>query len=146
MLTIEIDTSLPSGRVVRVLNTIAAWCSYPKRLRTANGPELVSQQLKNWAENRGDHLDFIEPDKPAQNASTERFNRTYRKDLLDFYLFSNMAEVKEITGQWLEEYNAICLTTRSAARCHTNVHLLPLKSRRVSTLEWSQRMGSLHCY
>ena len=37
-LTIEVDTSLPSGRVVRVLETIAAWRGFPRRLRSDNGP------------------------------------------------------------------------------------------------------------
>jgi len=106
-LAIEIDTSLPSGRVERVLDTIAAWRGYPHRLRMDNGPELISQQLENWAEKHDLQLDFIEPGKPAQNAYIERFNRTYREDVLDFYLFDNLAEAREITEQWLEEYNAI---------------------------------------
>lgn len=106
-LAIEIDTSLPSGRIVRVLNAIAAWRGYPKRLRSDNGPELISQLMENWSEKHDVLLDFIEPGKPAQNAYIERFNRTYREDVLDFYLFNNLAEVKQITEQWLEEYNAI---------------------------------------
>ena len=106
-LAIEIDTSLPSGRVVRVLDIIAAWRGYPQRLRSDNGPELISQQLESWAEKHNVLLDFIEPGKPAQNAYIERFNRTYREDVLDFYLFSSLAEAREITEQWLEEYNAI---------------------------------------
>ena len=104
-LAIEIDTSLPSGRIVRVLDIIAVWRGYPLRLRSDNGPELISQQLETWSEKHDVLLDFIEPGKPAQNAYVERFNRTYREDVLDFYLFSNLAEVREITEQWLEEYN-----------------------------------------
>jgi putative transposase len=104
-LAIEIDTSLPSGRIVRVLDIIAVWRGYPRRLRSDNGPELISQQLETWAEKHDVLLDFIEPGKPAQNAYIERFNRTYREDVLDFYLFSSLAEVREITEQWLEEYN-----------------------------------------
>ena len=37
----------------------------------------------------------------------ERFNRTYRKGVLDFCLFSNVAEARAITEQWLEGYNAM---------------------------------------
>lgn len=106
-LAIEIDTSLPSGRVVRVLDMIASWRGYPRRLRSDNGPELISQQLERWAKAHCVLLDFIEPGKPAQNAYIERFNRTYREDVLDFYLFNSLTEAREITEEWLEEYNAI---------------------------------------
>lgn len=107
VLMIEIDTSLPAGRIVRVLETIASWRGYPQRLRLDNGPELISKKLEVWAETHGVLLDFIEPGKPAQNAYIERFNRTYREEVLDLYLFSSLAEVREISEQWLEEYNAI---------------------------------------
>jgi len=106
-LSIEIDTSLPSGRVVRILDNIASWRGYPQRLRSDNGPELISKKLELWAETHDVLLDFIEPGKPAQNAYIERFNRTYREEVLDLYLFDSLAEVREITERWLEEYNAI---------------------------------------
>ena len=43
----------------------------------------------------------------SQAANIERFNHTYREDVLDFYLFNNLAKVREITEQWMEEYNSI---------------------------------------
>lgn len=51
-------------------------------------------------------LDFIKPGKPTQNAFTERFNRTYRTEILDFCLFRTLNEVGEITKRWLTEYNS----------------------------------------
>ena len=106
-LAIEIDTSLPAQRVVRVLDALAAWRGYPKRLRSDNGPEFISNKLDEWAEKNGVLLDFIQPGKPAQNAYIERFNRTYREEVLDLYLFDTLAEARAITEAWLEEYNAI---------------------------------------
>lgn len=106
-LSIEVDTSLPAGRIVRVLDTIGSWRGYPQRLRSDNGPELISKKLAAWAMTHDIVLDFIEPGKPAQNAYIERFNRTYREEVLNLYLFSSLTEVREITEVWMEEYNAI---------------------------------------
>jgi putative transposase len=106
-LAIEIDTSLPTARVVRVLDALAAWRGYPQRLRSDNGPEFISSKLEEWAEKNGVLLDFIELGKPAQNAYIERFNRTYREEVLDLYLFDTLAEARAITEAWLETYNAI---------------------------------------
>lgn len=43
--------------------------------------------------------------KPTQNAFIERFNRTYRTEILDFYLFRTLNEARKITERWLKEYN-----------------------------------------
>jgi putative transposase len=106
-LWIEVDTSLPAERVIRVLEMLALWRGYPKQLRTDNGPELISQKLAAWAEKHKVKQAFIQPGKPAQNGFIERFNRTYREDVLDAYLFSSIQEVQAITEDWLVEYNAV---------------------------------------
>ena len=106
-LWIEVDTSIPAARVVRVLDMLALWRGYPKQIRLDNGPELISQTLADWAAEHDVALAFIQPGKPAQNAFIERFNRTYREAVLDAFLFHTVAEVQAITEDWLEEYNAI---------------------------------------
>jgi len=35
----------------------------------------------------------------------ERFNRTYRDELLDLYLFRTLGEVRQMTEQWRARYN-----------------------------------------
>lgn len=72
-----------------------------------NGPELISHKIADWAARHDVESAFIQPDKPAQNAYIERFNRTFREDVLDAFLFNSLQEVREITEQWIEEYNAI---------------------------------------
>lgn len=106
-LWIEVDTSLPAERVIRVLEILALWRGYPQQLRIDNGPELISHKLAAWAKKHKVELAFIQPGKPAQNAYIERFNRTYREDILDAYLFSTIQEVQAITKDWLEEYNTV---------------------------------------
>jgi putative transposase len=86
---------------------LALWRGYPKQLLTDNGPELISQILAYWAEKYNVRQALIQPVKPPQNAFIERFNRTYRKDVLDAYLFSSIQEVQAITDDWLEKYNTV---------------------------------------
>ena len=77
----------------------------PVRLRMDSGPELTSVKLAEWAETHEVKLDFIQPGKPTQNSFVERFNRTYREELLDMYVFSRLSEVRDLTEEWLKEYN-----------------------------------------
>jgi putative transposase len=70
-----------------------------------NGTELTSVRMAEWAETNGVRLDFIQPGKPTQNSYVERFNRTYREEVLNMYVFSRLSEVREITEKWLKEYN-----------------------------------------
>ena len=48
---------------------------------------------------------FIEPGKPNQNAFIERFNKTYQTEILNAYVFESIAQVQQITDDWLVEYN-----------------------------------------
>jgi putative transposase len=106
-LWIEVDTSLPAERVVRVLENLLLWRAVPKQIRMDNGPELISQRLERWAKEKQIELLHIQPGKPAQNAYIERFNRTFREEVLDAYLFDDLEEVRTITERWLENYNTI---------------------------------------
>jgi putative transposase len=106
-LWIEVDTSLPAERVVQVLERLLLERTAPKQIRMDNGPELISRRLENWAKERQIELIHIQPGKPAQNAYIERFNRTFREDVLDAYLFSSLEEVRQIVEPWIEDYNAI---------------------------------------
>lgn len=105
-LEIEIDTSITGERVVRVLERIGLERgAAPKRLRLDNGPEMISSALEDWARKHGVHLQFIQPGKPTQNAFIERFNRSYRNEVLDAYLFDTLQDVRAITRDWLWRYN-----------------------------------------
>lgn len=104
-LGIEIDTSLPAARVVRVLEQISAWRGYPEQLRMDNGPELISGQLTQWCQKNNIKMIYIQPGKPNQNAYIERFNRTFREEVLNAHLFFSLDQVREITWQWTIDYN-----------------------------------------
>lgn len=78
-LCIEIDLNLPTARVVRVLEGLAAWRGYPAKMRMDNGPEFIAVALAEGAEQQEVTLEFIQPGRPVQNGFIERFNRSYRE-------------------------------------------------------------------
>jgi len=69
----------------------------PQQTRLDNGPEFVGVMVADWAEEHGVHLEFIKPGEPTENSYVERFNRTYREEVLDSYLFSTLDEVRGLT-------------------------------------------------
>jgi hypothetical protein len=76
---------------------------YPLKMRMDN-PELVSRALAQWAEKMACSSNLLKRVNP-QNAFIERLNRTYRTEILDFYLFRTLNEAREITERLLMEYN-----------------------------------------
>ncbi len=133
-IAIEIDTSITSRRLIRMFERIKEESGLPEVLRVDNGPELISGEFVSWAESVGMRLQYIEPGKPDQNAYIERFNRTYREEVLDLYIFRDLEEVREITYWWMIDYNE--------NRPHDSLGGLPpleyrLRDARNSTLELS---------
>lgn len=104
-LAIEVDTSLPSLRVRRVLNRLINERSKPSIIRVDNGPEFISHILQQWCEENNILLLFIQPGKPMQNAYIERKNGSIRRELLNTYLFYSLAEVRTMTEEWRYDYN-----------------------------------------
>ena len=104
-LAIEVDTSLPAERVIRVLEQVVTWRGRPQALRLDNGPELTADRFMTWCVERGIELRYIQPGKPDQNAFIERFNRTYRTEVLNAYVFESLEQVREISAEWLQSYN-----------------------------------------
>jgi putative transposase len=104
-LTVEIDFSLPAQRVIRSLNQLIEYRGKPVQVRCDNGPEYISNALKDWALEQGIILSYIEPGNPQQNAYVERYNRTMRYDWLNQELFDNLDQVRQQAEAWLYHYN-----------------------------------------
>ena len=52
-------------------------------------------------------MEYIQPGRPMQNGYIERFNKSYRTEVLDMYLFRTLDEVRGITSKWMAEYNEV---------------------------------------
>lgn len=105
-LAIEIDSTLSSQRVIRVIERVAAERGgFPEILKTDNGPEFASLITRKWAAERGIRQHFIDPGKPTQNGKIESFNARYRDEVLNEHWFLSLDDVRETSERWRIRYN-----------------------------------------
>jgi putative transposase len=104
-LSIDAGISIGSNRVTRILDWIIERRGKPIQIRTDNGPEFTSHHYVDWCEQNQIQPKYIQPGKPNQNGFVERFNRTYREDVLDAYLFADIHQLQIITDKWKQDYN-----------------------------------------
>ena len=100
-----VAASLPSRRVTQVLDAPTLVHGAPQAIRVDNGPEFLAQAFVEWCAGHGTAIHHIQPGKPDQNAYIERFNRTYRTEVLNAHLFESLEELQALTDTWLRVYN-----------------------------------------
>jgi putative transposase len=104
---IEVDTSLPGLRVVRVLEEVARERGYPQAIQVDNGPEFISRVVDQWAFEHGVELHFIAPGKPTENAHIESFNGKFRDECLNENWFLSLQEAGMKIEAWRKDYNQV---------------------------------------
>ena len=105
VLQIETDLSLPTVRLIRVLEYLKEFRGLPAMIRVDNGPEFISHKLDVWCREHNIELAFIQPGKPMQNGFVERCNGNIRKELLNAFVFTSLAELRQKAEEWKVDYN-----------------------------------------
>lgn len=105
VLAIIASKSITSSRVMMELENLLQWRGKPAHIRVDNGPEFIASCLKAWCEKNNIELKFIQPGKPAQNGFIERFNRTFREEVLSMNLFHTLEQVADVAHEWMYIYN-----------------------------------------
>lgn len=104
-IAVEVAHSMPATTVIRLLERVIKEHGKPSRFRTDNGPEFISKEFREWCADKGIGIQFIQPGRPMQNGYIERFNRTFRENILDAYLFENIMQVQILAEEWMQDYN-----------------------------------------
>lgn len=97
--------SYPSARVIDRLEQLKEEVGLPRYLRTDNGPEFKSWEYTTWCKNNGVTAIYSRPGKPMENGYVERFNRTFREDVLDAFYFNTVGQFNIIAEKWSDDYN-----------------------------------------
>ena len=105
IVSIECAQAMPSGRLVRALNEAIFLHGKPKRIRSDNGPEFRSKEMKRWAQMQRIEQVFIRPGKPQENGYIESFFGTMRTEFLNSETFLSYKEAKEKLERWISWYN-----------------------------------------
>lgn len=104
-LAIEVGGSLPTARVLLVLERLFAERGVPQGIRSDNGPEFVARALKAWLTSKGVATHFIEPGSPWQNGIAESFNGKLRAECLNREWFANRAHAAALVARYRRYYN-----------------------------------------
>jgi putative transposase len=101
----HVSFSFPSTEVVELMTQLVEWNGAPVNIRTDNGTEFLAKVFEDFCSNSGINHLRIQKGKPMQNGYIERFNRSFREDVLDAYLFENKKQVQLVVNDWMEDYN-----------------------------------------
>lgn len=104
-LRIEPYFSIGSKMVVKELSRLILERGKPACIRVDNGPEFIAEVMQQWCRDNGIKLQFIQPGKPMQNAFIERFNRSFRSEVLDAHYFDDLNQVRTLCEIFMNDYN-----------------------------------------
>ncbi len=91
--------------MIKTLEKVIWLNGKPKNIRCDNGPEFIAKEFQEWCEGNDIRLLYTQPGCPTQNSYIERFNGSYRRAVLDAYIFRTLSEVRDKTEEWRNYYN-----------------------------------------
>ena len=104
---LKISLNFPARRLTEELDKVIEKYGKPEGIRTDNGPEFRSKTFQIWLFENGIKHIRIQKGKPQQNAVIERFNKTFREDILDAEIFKSIEQAQLIADDWVKDYNTL---------------------------------------
>lgn len=101
----EVLMSFPAHRAIKVLEKVIWLNGKPRNIRCDNCHEFIAKEFQEWCAANDIRLLYTRPGCPTQNSYIERFNGSYRRAILDAYIFRTIDEVRMQTEAWRNYYN-----------------------------------------
>ena len=98
---------LNSPDVIETLSDVMLWRGIPKHIRSDNGPEFVSQQLRIWLTSLGTAPLYIEPGRSWENGYCVSFNGRLRNECLNGEIFYSIKEARIVIEERRVQYNTV---------------------------------------
>ena len=107
MLAIEVDTSLPALRVIRVLEQSRQERGLPEQIIVDNETEFTSKALDQWAYENHVRLHFITPGRPMENGYIESFHGKFRDECLNEHWLLTLNDARDTIESWRLDDNQV---------------------------------------
>ena len=104
-LAIGVARKIKTSELIEHLADLFLLRGIPGYIRSDNGPEFVSKELRRWLNALGVKTLYIEPGSPWENGYIESFNGKLRDELLNREIFDTLFEAKVLVERWRKEYN-----------------------------------------
>ena len=106
-LAIRVERRMGSLEVSETLSEVMLWRGIPEHIRSDNGPEFVTQKLRQWLGKLGTGTLYIEPGSPWENGYCESFNGKLRDECLNGEIFYSLKEAQIVIDGWRVQYNTV---------------------------------------
>ena len=104
-LALEVGRRFTGDDFVELLADLLAIRGAPHFIRSDNGPEFVSQRVRQFLERIDVGTSYIEPGSPWQNGYVESFNSRLRDECLACEEFTTVDEARQVIEHWRQTYN-----------------------------------------
>lgn len=106
-LKIHVGYRLKTNDVIKVLSELFIEYGKPSIIRSDNGKEFTSKNIRNFLKILKVENAYIYPGSPWENGFVERFNGILRDELLNGEMFYTIEEAAVITEDYRQTYNNI---------------------------------------
>lgn len=106
-LAIKVDRKLNANNVIDVLSDLFILRGVPGFIRSDNGPEFLTQAVRDWIATVGARTAYIEPGSPWENGYVESFNARFRDELLNGEIFYSLREAQIVIETWRRHDNTV---------------------------------------